>query len=47
MYQFDMTDDEVKEAKWASKEVGKHLDGSGCSTACGSEPCCCRGVTQP
>jgi hypothetical protein len=27
MYQFDMTDDEVKEAKWASKEVAKHLDG--------------------
>jgi hypothetical protein len=27
MYQFDMTDDEVKEAKWAAREVGKHLDG--------------------
>jgi hypothetical protein len=27
MYQFDMTDDEVREAKWASREVAKHLDG--------------------
>jgi hypothetical protein len=27
MLQFDMTDDEVREAKWAAKEVAKHLDG--------------------
>jgi hypothetical protein len=27
MYQFNMTDDEVREAKWASREVAKHLDG--------------------
>ena len=27
MYKFDMTDDEVREAKWASREVAKHLDG--------------------
>ena len=26
MYQFDMTDDEVREAKWPSREVAKHLD---------------------
>ncbi len=27
MYQFNMTDEEVREAKWASREVAKHLDG--------------------
>lgn len=27
MYQFDMTDDEVKEAKWAAKTLAQHLDG--------------------
>jgi hypothetical protein len=27
MHQFDMTDDEVRETKWASREVAKHLDG--------------------
>ena len=27
MYQFDMTDNEVKETRWASREVGKHLSG--------------------
>jgi hypothetical protein len=27
MYQFDMTDDEIRETKWAAKEVAKHLDG--------------------
>jgi hypothetical protein len=27
MYQFNMTDDEIREAKWASREVAKHLDG--------------------
>ena len=27
MYKFDMTDDEVREAKWAAREVAKHLDG--------------------
>jgi hypothetical protein len=27
VYKFEMTDDEVREAKWASREVAKHLDG--------------------
>lgn len=27
MYRFDMTDEEVRETKWAAKEVAKHLDG--------------------
>ena len=27
MYKFEMSDDEVREAKWASREVAKHLDG--------------------
>jgi hypothetical protein len=26
--QFDMTDEEVRETKWAAREVAKHLDGS-------------------
>jgi hypothetical protein len=27
LHQFDMTDDEIKEAKWAAKTVAQHLDG--------------------
>jgi hypothetical protein len=27
MHQFNMTNDEVREAKWAAREVAKHLDG--------------------